>query len=322
MTILLDDPRGGPDEPGILDFMEVCSQFYPADGGPITVERQRRCYDNLCAHFYAGRPKGMIVRDLTCSGPTGDIALRQYVPATLIGNGCVIYMHGGGFVLGSLDSHDDICCGIAHDAGVMVIAIDYRLAPEHTFPAAFDDCVAAIDWVFDNSSGLGVDARRILLAGDSAGGNLAAATCLARRDLGQKMPAGQVLIYPTFGGDKTRGSYVSRRDAPGLTVSDMIEYERLYLGSHAGKNQDSKFYAPLRETNYGGLPSAFLVACEWDPLRDDSFEYADRLSNAGVPAEVRHEPELIHACLRARHTSPAANAMFQSVVDEIIKMSE
>ena len=100
MTILLDDPRGGPDEPGILDFMEVCSQFYPADGGPITVERQRRCYDHLCAHFHAGRPKGMTVRDLTCSGPAGDIALRQYVPATPIGNGCVVYMHGGGFVLG------------------------------------------------------------------------------------------------------------------------------------------------------------------------------------------------------------------------------
>jgi len=202
------------------------------------------------------------------------------------------------------------------------VAVDYRLAPEHIFPAAFDDCMAATGWVFDTSDMLGIDRNRIVLAGDSAGGNLAAATCLARRDLGQKMPAGQVLIYPAFGGDKTTGSYISRHDAPGLTTPDMVKYEQLYLGADVEKNRTSKFYAPLQETNFDGLPPAFLVACEWDPLRDDSFDYADRLRTAGVAAEVRHEPELIHACLRARHTSPAANAMFHAIVSAISKMSE
>lgn len=322
MTNLQDDPRNGPDEPGILAFMETGSQFYLADSEQINVDRQRRCYDNLCAHFHAGRPVGMTVRDLICPGPVGDTALRQYVPESVNRGGCAVYMHGGGFILGGLDSHDDICCGIAQDADVMVIAVDYRLAPENHFPAAFDDCVTATRWVFDNSAMLGVDPHRILLAGDSAGGNLAAATCLARRDLGQKMPAGQVLIYPTFGGDKTRGSYVSRRDAPGLTTTDMVEYEQLYLGADAEQNRTSKFYAPLQETNFDGLPPAFLVACEWDPLRDDSFDYANRLRSAGVAAEVRHEPELIHACLRARRTSPAANAMFHAIVSAISKMSE
>lgn len=321
MTNLLDDPRNGPDEPGILAFMETSSQFYPADSAQMSVARQRRGYDNLCVHFHAGRPKGMTVRDLKCPGPDCDIALRQYVPAKPTSGGCAIYMHGGGFILGSLDSHDDICCGIALDAGLSVIAVDYRLAPEHTFPAAFEDCVAATKWVFDNSASLGVDPGRIVIAGDSAGGNLAAATCLLRRDRGQTMPVGQVLIYPAFGGDKTKGSYVSRRNAPGLTTSDMLEYERLYLGSSTVKNRASKFHAPLRETNYYGLPPAFLVACEWDPLRDDSFEYADCLRAADIAAEVRHETELVHACLRARHTSTAANAMFGAIVSAISKMS-
>ncbi len=321
MTTLQDDPRSGPDEPGILTFMEAGAQFYPADSKPLSVDRQRQCYDNLCAHFHAGRPDGMTVRDLTCPGPADDIALRQYVPEERRNAGCVVYMHGGGFILGSLDSHDDICCGIAQDAGVMVIAVDYRLAPEHIFPAAFDDCVTAVGWVFDNSAMLEIDRSRILLTGDSAGGNLAAATCLFRRDLGQEMPAGQVLIYSAFGGDKTTGSYVSRRDAPGLTTADMEQYEQLYLGSGADRNRTSKFYAPLEETRYDGLPPAFLVACEWDPLRDDSFEYAERLRAADVEAEVRHEPELVHACLRARYSSPAAEAMFQAIVSAITSMS-
>ena len=246
MTVLQDDPRPGPDDAGIWAFMEAGAQFYPADTTRMTLDDQRRCYDNLCAHFHAGRPDAMQVSDLTCPGAAGDIPLRHYVPDTANG-GCVIYMHGGGFILGGLDSHDDICCGIAHDAGVTVIAVDYRLAPEHVFPAAFDDCVAATGWVFDNSSRLEIDPGRIVLAGDSAGGNLAAATCLARRDHGQAMPAGQVLIYPAFGGDRSRGSYLSRRNAPGLTTADMDYYEQAYLGADAQDNRSCKFFAPLLE---------------------------------------------------------------------------
>lgn len=322
MTNLQDDPRSGPDEPGILAFMDAGAQFYPANGNQLSVDRQRQWYDKLCAHFHAGRPDGMAVRDLTCPSPAGDIALRQYVPEKRRNAACVVYMHGGGFILGSLDSHDDICCGIAHDAGVSVIAVDYRLAPEHIFPAAFDDCVAAAGWVFDNSAALEIDRDRIVLAGDSAGGNLAAATCLSRRDLGQKMPAGQVLIYSAFGGDKTRGSYVSRRDAQGLSTADIEHYELLYLGSGADRNRTSKFFAPLLETSFAGLPPAFLAACEWDPLRDDSFEYAEQLRAAGIEAEVRHEPELVHACLRARYASPAAKDMFQAIATAISRMTE
>ncbi len=316
MTVLQDDPRPCPDEAGIWAFIEAGAQFYPADTTRMTLGEQRRCYANLCAHFHAGRPDAMQVSDLACPGPAGDIALRRYAPDNANGS-CVIYIHGGGFILGGLDSHDDICCGIAHDAGVTVIAVDYRLAPEHVFPAAFDDCVAATSWVFDNSARLEIDPGRIVLAGDSAGGNLAAATCLARRDRGHTMPVAQVLIYPALGGDKSRGSYLSRRTAPGLTTADMDYYEQAYLGSDAQANRSSKFYAPLLETDFDGLPPAFLVACEWDPLRDDCFDYAQCLHAAGITARVRHEPELVHASLRARHTSPAAAAMFKAITDAI-----
>ena len=322
MTNMQDDPRTGPDEDEIWACMEAGSQFYPADTAPLTIGEQRRCYNNLCAHFHAGRPDGMQVTDMTCPGPAGDIALRRYVPAKHGRGGAVIYMHGGGFILGDLDSHDDICCGIARDADVTVVAVDYRLAPEHIFPAAFDDCMAATDWVFDNAGMLDIDPGRVVLAGDSAGGNLSAAVCLSRRDRGWKMPAGQVLIYPAFGGDRSRGSYVSRRNAPGLTTADMDYYEQMYLGAEAAENRSSKLYAPLRETNFAGLPRAFLVACEWDPLRDDCFDYAACLQSAGVAAKVRHEPELVHACLRARHSSPAAKSMFAAITAAISEMSK
>ncbi|MEM9473149.1 MAG: alpha/beta hydrolase fold domain-containing protein, partial [Pseudomonadota bacterium] len=168
-----DDPRTGPDEDEIWAFMEAGSQFYPAEPASLTIAEQRRCYDNLCAHFHAGRPPGMQVQDMTAPSPAGDIALRRYVPERRSTDGAVIYMHGGGFILGGLDSHDDICCGIAEDAGAVVVAVDYRLAPEHIFPAAFDDCAAAVNWVFEGAHHLNIDADRIVLAGDSAGGTLA-----------------------------------------------------------------------------------------------------------------------------------------------------
>jgi acetyl esterase len=318
MTNLLDDSRAGPDEPEIAAFMAAGAGFYPDNATRLTLDEQRKCYDRLCAHFHCGRPGGMTVADMSCPGQAGDVRMRQFVPKGFGSPGpAMIYMHGGGYILGSLDSHDDICCGIAEDAGVMVIAVDYRLAPEHVFPAAFDDCADATNWVFANAGALGIDAECIVVGGDSAGGNLAAAVCLSRRDKGEPMPSGQVLIYPALGGDKTKGSYVSRRHAPGLTTADMEYYDLAYTGPDGDAAHDAKYRAPLLEANFSGLPQAFLVACEWDPLRDDSLDYARALKSAGVAAQVRHEPELVHACLRARHMSPAAKAMFAAIAQQV-----
>ena len=313
VTTVLDDPRDGPQEPGILDFLQKSAGFFPDDAVDMSMQEMRQCYGRLCREFHAGRPDGMEVYDTNVPGPGGNIAVRQYVPAGAREGAGLVYLHGGGYVLGDLDSHDDICCGLARDAGVNVIAVDYRLAPEHRFPAAFEDCAAAVDHILTHPDSFGIDPARTALCGDSAGGNLTAAVCLKRRDEGLALPAGQVLIYPALGGDMTRGSYISRANAPGLTTQDMKAYDNWYMGEGNSAAQRSKFRAPLMETDYAGLPPAFLVACEWDPLRDDCFDYAARLQSAGVWAKVRHEPEMVHACLRARHVSPAARAMFAAI---------
>lgn len=310
---VLDDPRPAPDEPGIVAFMAQSAGFFPDDAAGLSMDDMRTCYDRLCQHFHGGRPAGMTAEDMNAPGPAGSIPLRRYIPAQG-GNGAgLIYLHGGGYVLGSLDSHDDICCGLAELSGATVIAVDYRLAPEHRFPAAFDDSAAAVDHILSNPDTFGIDPARTALGGDSAGGNLTAAVCLKRRDKGSTLPSGQVLIYPALGGDMSRGSYLSRANAPGLTTQDMAAYDGWYTGQDNEAARSSKYRAPLLETDYAALPPAFLVACEWDPLRDDCFDYANRLQAAGVKAQVRHEPELIHASLRARRVSPAAGAMFAAV---------
>jgi acetyl esterase len=317
VTTVLDDPRPAPDEPGIVEFMAQSAGFFPDDAVDLSMAEMRACYDRLCRHFHGGRPHGMTVEETSAPGAAGPIPLRRYVPAGGRDGAGLIYLHGGGYVLGSLDTHDDICCGLAELSGATVIAVDYRLAPEHRFPAAFDDSAGATHHVLSNAGTFGIDPSRTALGGDSAGGNLTAAVCLKRRDEGLPMPSGQVLIYPALGGDMSRGSYISRANAPGLTTADMHAYDGWYVGPGNEAAWQSKYRAPLLETDYSGLAPAFMVACEWDPLRDDCFDYAARLQAAGVSASVRHEQELIHASLRARYVSPAAGAMFAAIAEAV-----
>jgi acetyl esterase len=321
VTTVRVDPRPGPEEAEINEFLALSATHFPDDAVDLSMQQMRERYDGMCRAFHAGRPDGMAVRDSSCAGPGGAIALRHYVPANRRDGAGLIYLHGGGYVLGGLDSHDDICCGLAEMARVTVIAVDYRLAPEHRFPAAFDDSAAAVEHILSEAARFGIDANRTVIAGDSAGGNLAAAVCLKRRDDGLALPSGQVLIYPSLGGDMTRGSYISRANAPGLTTASMRAYDRWYMGDAPPGVCSAKFHAPLRETDYAGLPPAFLVACEWDPLRDDCFDYADRLQTEGIAVQVRHEPEMVHACLRARHMSPAAGAMFAAIAAAVQRFS-
>jgi acetyl esterase len=301
------------EEPGIRRFMAESDSLYPADAVAFTMAEQRAFYDRLCAHFRKPRPPGVTAEDRCVKGPGGPIAIRIYRPSPEPGLPVLLYLHGGGKVVGGLDSHDDICAELADQAGLIVAAVDYRLAPEHRFPAAFDDCWAVLEALADGELGIGAD--RIVVAGDSAGGNLAAGLALKARDVGRPRLKGQILIYPGLGGDMSRGSYVEQADAPGLSSDDVRYYKTIYVGPPDDPNHASKFAYPLNETNYSGLPPAFLVAAYWDPLRDDCADYAARLASAGVPAEVRHEPLLVHAFLRARHMSPAAAASFAAVIE-------
>jgi acetyl esterase len=300
------------EEPGIRRFMAETERLYPADAVAFTMAEQRAFYDRLCAHFRKPRPPSVMIKEATVPGPGGPIPIRIYRTSCEPDLPVVLYLHGGGYVLGGLDSHDDVCAELAEQAGVGVVAVAYRLAPEHRFPAAFEDCWAVLAALADG--GLGFDAGRIVVAGDSAGGNLAAAVALRARDLGGPPLNGQLLVYPGLGGDMGRGSYVEQANAPGLTTADIHYYKSVYVGPADHPGHHDKLAYPLIETRYAGLPPAFLVAAHWDPVRDDCFDYAARLSAAGVPAAVRREPLLVHGFLRARHMSPAAGLSFQAIV--------
>ncbi len=285
-------------DPGIRAFMIAGERFYPANAVSFTLSEQRDFYDLYCAHFRKPRPENIGVKDFA----VGPVICRLYAPMLSKDLAVMLYLHGGGYMLGGLESHDDVCAEISARADIAVAGVNYRLAPEHPFPAAFDDAWA----VLQHLSG---QFGKIIVGGDSAGGNLSAALALKARDLGGPEIAGQVLIYPGLGGDITKGSYISQANAPGLATKDVLYYRDIYKGG------SQKFAEPLRETNFAGLPPAFIVAAGLDPLCDDSENYADKLRDANIPVHVRHEPFLVHAFLRARHMSEPARKSFSAIVN-------
>jgi acetyl esterase len=304
-------------DPGIRDFMIAGERFYPPDAVSFTFAEQRQFYDRYCAHFRKPRPSAVTALDFA----VGNVACRLYKTNGTAVPPLLLYLHGGGFVLGSLDSHDDVCAEICDRADIAVIAVDYRLAPEHIFPAAFDDCFAVLKNVAERGEELGIDASKIIVGGDSAGGNLAAGLAIRARDEGGPKLTGQVLIYPGLGGDMSKGSYVSQANAPGLSRSDIDYYRRIYCGPDGSPGHESKYAAPLNETDYRNLPPAFLIAAGLDPLHDDCIDYASRLTAAGVPAFMRDEPLLVHAFLRARHMSDPARDSFRAIVDACFSLA-
>jgi len=284
-----------PTESGILAFHKRCEDFYPADAVDAPIAQQRQWYDALCAEFDAPSPEGLIRQDEIMGG---RIAVRRYRPAKIATRTRVFYIHGGGFVVGSLQSHDAICAELAHAAKAELVSVDYRLAPEHVWPAAFDDCFEVLQWLL-------ADGRPLVIAGDSAGGNLAAGVVLKARAEAIGGIAGQVLIYPGLGGDLVTGSYVEMAEAPGLSTADVIYYREVLKAP-----AESAFAHPLKATDFAGLPPAYITSAHFDPLRDDAALYAQRLIAAGVNVTYRDEPQMIHAWLRARHMSEGAREAF------------
>lgn len=281
-------------DPGMRAFLIAGDEFYPADAVNFTMAEQREFYDKYCAHFRKSRPPSITVTDFKVD----HIPCRRYTPNSPTAK--LLYLHGGGYVLGGLESHDDICAELAEATNVEVTAVQYRLAPEYPFPAAFDDC-----WDVLNTIG------PCIVGGDSAGGNLSAALCLKSRDVSGPKIIAQILIYPGLDGDTTKGSYITHAHAPGLTTADTIFYRTTYAGS------SHKYAGPLHETNFTNLPPAFIVAAGFDPLHDDATEYAAKLIAAGGQVSLRDEPLLIHAYLRARHMSQPAAASFQAIIAAI-----
>ena len=232
------------------------------------------------------------VNDLSVPGPAGSIRARHYRPA---GDGAplLVFFHGGGFVVGDLETHDGLCRLIARDADVHVLSIDYRLAPEHQAPAAVDDCYAAYRWALDHAGELGADASRVAVGGDSAGGNLAAVVSQLARRGGVPTPALQLLLYPVtnFAGETRSKTLFS--DGYFLTKKDMDWFQDNYLAGAAVDVADPRI-SPLLADDLTGLPPALVVTGGFDPLRDEGKLYADALSAAGVAVDYREFGSLVH----------------------------
>lgn len=282
-------------------FIRRTDSFYPPDTVDMTVADQRRVYDTMCREFHRGYPPGVSAQD----GPMGGVPCRTYslpgaMPAT------VVYLHGGGFVVGGLHSHDDVCAEIAAATGFRVVSVDYRLAPEHRHPAHFDDALAATRAVMAAWPG------PFLLCGDSAGGNLAAAVAHALRNAGGPQPLGQVLIYPGLGGDRSRGSYFEHAEAPMLTLRDIAFYGKVRFAEGYDPTGDITAQ-PLHDTRFDGLPPTVIITAQCDPLASDGPAYAAAIAAAGGRAACHEETGLVHGYLRARATVGRARASFARI---------
>lgn len=232
------------------------------------------------------------VENRTIPGPHGDIPVRIYWPKTGGTHPALVYYHGGGWVIGDLDGCDQACRHVTNLADVVVVSVDYRLAPEHKFPIPVDDCFAALNWVAANTGELGIDQRRIAVGGDSAGGNLAAAVTLKARDAGGPQIAFQLLVYPVTNHSFDTPSYTENADGYLLTRDMMRWFWKHYLRDDSD-GQDP-LASPLRAADLSGLPPAFIMTAEFDPLRDEGEAYAERLRAAGVPVEHVRYDGLIH----------------------------
>jgi acetyl esterase len=250
------------------------------------------------------------VEDCRIQSPDGDIPIRIYWPEGKA-SGCLVFFHGGGFVMGGLDTHDHICRDLCVGAQAVVVAADYRLAPEHPFPCALNDCETLLHWVVAHGSDLNIDQGKVIVGGDSAGGNLAAVLAIRARDRGESQLRGQILIYPVTDAPLPfKPSYIENGSGYSLTRDDMIRFWRDYVGDRSGENNPE--ISPLRAQSLSGLPDALVMTAEFDPLRDEGEAYAKRLIDSGVPTTLTRYDGAIHGFVRmGADVRLAANALQQ-----------
>ncbi len=273
--------------------------------------RSRYQRDVLAATTGAGaRPTRVgAVRDLTVDGADGPMCARHYAPTRKdadVPEAILLYVHGGGFVLGDLTTHDEACRVLCQQAGIHVLSIAYRLAPEHPFPAALDDVHAALRWLQQQASRLGADPMRIAIGGDSAGANLATVVAAEAARQGRS-PVAQLLIYPTVDMDARSPSRELFGRGYILTSADMDAFRRLYVGAPPAAMRDPRS-SPLFFDEPAVLPPTVLTTAGFDPLRDEGEAYADRLRLAGVPVRLRRFSGMVHGCLHMTTIVPAAHA--------------
>ena len=287
-------------------FIHKTGEYYPPETVTYTVAQQREIYDRMCRVFFQGYPKGVNASDHLI----GTIPTRHYKsshsPAT------VMYFHGGGFVVGGLDSHDDVCAEICDRTGLEVVSVDYRMAPENLHPAMHEDCLTATKHIIANTD------APILLAGDSAGANLAATVAAVLRD--DPRLIGQVLIYGGFGGDLNEGTFMEHANAPLLTRDEILFYEGIrYVDGKRPKGDPTA--TPLDDNSFAGLPPSVIVSAECDPLTDSSRLYHEAIQAASGRSIWINEQGLVHGYLRARTTVKRAADSFDRIIQALSALS-
>ena len=290
-------------------FVHETERYYPAETATMEIAEQRAIYDRMCRAFHHGYPDAVTAMDAVVEG----VPVRRYRMAGSGRSGRVVYFHGGGFVVGGLESHDDVCAELCAGTGLPVTAVDYPLAPEQVFPADYEACLAVTRAVLAEGDG------PVLLVGDSAGGSLCASVSAALRGEARR-PAGQVLIYPGLSGDVSAPSFEEHSNAPMLTRDDCIFYKSVRTGGDEAKLADPRC-SPLKDTDFAGLPPTVAVAAECDPLADNAREYVSKIRAAGGDARLIEEPGLVHGYLRARATVTRARESFTRIVGAVDELA-
>jgi acetyl esterase len=310
-----------PESQRLLDLMAAANR--PA-WNTLTPKAARELYLSLRPNAQGPLPDGVAVADRSLPGPDGNtIAARLYRPKSAAADAKqpgLVYAHGGGWVFGNLDSHDVLCAQLALEAGISVFAVDYRLAPETRFPGAFDDVVAGLKWVAANGATVGIDASRLAIGGDSAGGNLAAAVALWARDHAGPRLRLQVLAYPVTDGVARAESYRTFHDGYGLNAPTMEWFFDHYTPDKAMRGDWR--VSPLRAKSLANLPPALVVTAGYDPLRDEGRAYAWRLQKDGTVADLVEFGGMLHGFLSSpmllhgarRGTSVCAAALHEALV--------
>lgn len=305
----LRDPATDIQNPELLPLLR---EMDPRGGmAPFTAEQKRAAY--LKAIGRAGAPEPVYsITDQKLPGPACEVPIRIYCPSDQANQPVILYLHGGGFVSGDLESHDPVCRMIANHVPAIVLAVNYRLAPEHPYPAAIDDCFLVLNWLLSNANSVGGDSRRIAIAGDSAGGNLAAAVPLMARDQGLPALRAQVLIYPMLDATLSSASLVENAFMPPFTLADCVLAWQLYLA----RNEDRRApnISPLHAQDLAGLPPALVITSEFDILADEGEAYANRLREAGVHTEHEEFQGMIHGFFQWGGTVAAARLAMNRVV--------
>ena len=313
-----------PQARALIDRMAAFEAALPPgpDDDREAVIAARGAFDRQNYDLMGGAETVGAIREVKAPGPGGrPIPVRVYTPAlppdpeqTDALRAAIAYAHGGGWIEGSLDSHDRLVRALCNGTGAVVAAIDYRLAPEHPFPAAVEDCTAAVRWLHAHARELDADADRLAVAGDSAGANLMTVVARRLRDSGGPELRLQALLYPATDAGMDTASYRELSDGYGLAAAEMARCWRLYLDGHDPGDPDA---SPLRAPDLAGLPPAFVLTCEYDPLRDEGEAYAERLREAGVPVLVTRYEGLQHGFVRWRGAIDAAHRALDEVCDAL-----